>query len=701
MGVAELWHLLNPIRERKTLWELQNKTVAVDLSCWVCDTKNIQEFCPQKRLYLRNLFFRTSCLLLMGVKPVFVLEGQAPAIKKYTMARRVANIHGHTKGEASQQSQRRRSGKRSHFQGVLKHCEELLTIMGLTCIRSKGEAEAMCAHLNEIGLVDGCVSQDGDCFLYGAQIVYRNFTISPSGTDGSAGFSVDVYNLNEAKQKLQLGREKLIALALLCGCDYTPGGIRGIGRQAVVNFLDQVPDTGLISRIQGWRADPCLARFDAAHEAVTSGAECARCGHSGRQQRHEKSGCPKCPGAPSIGCVQDPDRLPLTDRIFVSELLLRKKAVADPYFPSEAVLDEYLQENQAKSSLPIDTSWRQPDLIKFIKYTGKLLKWSECYAIEKFMPLVTRWHLVHLSEGKIKKIEATKGFLKISPKIITKKRIVKGICSYEILWNDEEGFMNTIEMDDGITIDKLLTTVEPQHLVQTAYPEVVQEFLAEKEKSKKGKEKTKRKQKPSVKTVSVPCLCESKENGGCQHVNDKACQRKNATKKTVVEGYHNIEKFFSRLSISTVDNLETDINSGVSAEQYKRALTPTYQSTPKRASNKTDLRMKVLKKGIQSLVKSECTQKYKSSEESESSSLLCNCSILSDECDMCKVSGDEDMDLTSIIEDIVGRKCSPDNTVDLKQEELANNDNEDEYVPLYERLKLKLQCDLVKLSDIV
>lgn len=41
-----------------------------------------------------------------------------------------------------------------------------------------GEAEAMCAFLDSQGLVDGCITNDGDAFLYGAQIVYRNFNIN-------------------------------------------------------------------------------------------------------------------------------------------------------------------------------------------------------------------------------------------------------------------------------------------------------------------------------------------------------------------------------------------------------------------------------------------------------------------------------------------------------------------------------------------
>jgi flap endonuclease GEN len=99
---------------------------------------------------------------------------------------------------------------------MLKQCEVLLTIMGVPCVQSFGEAEALCAQLDEAGLVDGCITQDGDCFLYGARTVYRNFSISHQG---SFSYSVEEYKTADIEEKLALSRVKLIALSLLCGCD--------------------------------------------------------------------------------------------------------------------------------------------------------------------------------------------------------------------------------------------------------------------------------------------------------------------------------------------------------------------------------------------------------------------------------------------------------------------------------------------------
>lgn len=53
MGVKELWAILTPVCERKTLWDLQNKTIAIDLSAWVCDSQKIIDPNIQPRFYLR------------------------------------------------------------------------------------------------------------------------------------------------------------------------------------------------------------------------------------------------------------------------------------------------------------------------------------------------------------------------------------------------------------------------------------------------------------------------------------------------------------------------------------------------------------------------------------------------------------------------------------------------------------------------
>ena len=53
MGVKDLWNILSPISDRKPLFELQGKAIAIDLSCWVVDSQTVTDNVAQPKMYLR------------------------------------------------------------------------------------------------------------------------------------------------------------------------------------------------------------------------------------------------------------------------------------------------------------------------------------------------------------------------------------------------------------------------------------------------------------------------------------------------------------------------------------------------------------------------------------------------------------------------------------------------------------------------
>ena len=95
----------------------------------------------------------------------------------------------------------------------------------------------MCAKLNIEGLVDAVISDDSDCFCYGAITLLRNFCISSSGN----GASVEKYTIDKIKHSYNLNRDRLIIMALLLGCDFCPNGIPGIGKESIVQLLEEWP----------------------------------------------------------------------------------------------------------------------------------------------------------------------------------------------------------------------------------------------------------------------------------------------------------------------------------------------------------------------------------------------------------------------------------------------------------------------------
>uniref|UniRef100_A0A8C3KIJ6 Uncharacterized protein n=1 Tax=Calidris pygmaea TaxID=425635 RepID=A0A8C3KIJ6_9CHAR len=177
MGVTNLWQILEPVRQPVSLSSLNGKTLAVDLSLWVCEAQTVKKMIGVvTKPHLRNLFFRVSFFTSMGIKLVFVMEGEAPKLKAHTMSKRNEMRYGPSKNVGAT-----RTG-RSLFKSFLKECLELLECLGVPWVQAAGEAEAMCAYLNAKGHVDGCITNDGDVFLYGAQTVYRNFAMNAKVT---------------------------------------------------------------------------------------------------------------------------------------------------------------------------------------------------------------------------------------------------------------------------------------------------------------------------------------------------------------------------------------------------------------------------------------------------------------------------------------------------------------------------------------
>ncbi|KFO22230.1 Flap endonuclease GEN like protein 1 [Fukomys damarensis] len=115
MGVNDLWQILEPVKQHVHLRNLCGKTIAVDLSLWVCEAQSVKKMMGTVvKPHLRNLFFRVSYLMQMDIKLVFVMEGEPPNLKADVM-----NKRNHMRYGASGKTWSQKTG-RSHFKSVLR-----------------------------------------------------------------------------------------------------------------------------------------------------------------------------------------------------------------------------------------------------------------------------------------------------------------------------------------------------------------------------------------------------------------------------------------------------------------------------------------------------------------------------------------------------------------------------------------------------
>lgn len=285
-------------------------------------------------------------------------------------------------------------------------------------------------------------------------------------------------------------------MALLCGCDYCPDGIEGIGKDAVMKLFQKYKNNEILERIQSWRDND--TKYTSLEMRVEDKNVCSNCGHMGKLLSHTKSGCPVC--KMSKGCDSS---LWKDERLAIkSELSIRKKALADMNFPSQEIIKEF---KSIPSRLPdLELKWKQPNLVKFIRVFGNLLQWTEIYSFQKFLPLLTRWQVFYYKTQK-----ASAGI--VHPDYIKKKRAPKGISSYEIIWKDYEKCFECLIPDEQKKsfissnpkgVEVLWSTIEPVDLVEKTYPDLVQNFLSKQKKPKTTKKKTENKSKKTKKTKS-------------------------------------------------------------------------------------------------------------------------------------------------------------------------------------------------------
>lgn len=213
---------------------------------------------------------------------------------------------------------------------MIKEVQELLARFGIPYITAPMEAEAQCAELLKLGLVDGIITDDSDVFLFGGEKVYRNMFHEKHYVEFYSGQDID--------RELGLSRQKLIEIAQLLGSDYTEG-LKGIGP---VNAMEILAHFGDLTSFREWFVE---GQFDIS-----------------KQQNEE------------------------TFFKNLRKKMIKNNILLDNSFPDKRIDQAYLQAEVDKDKT--DFVWGTPDLDRIRTFLMSNVGWSQERVDQVLVPLI-------------------------------------------------------------------------------------------------------------------------------------------------------------------------------------------------------------------------------------------------------------------------------------------------------------------------
>lgn len=200
--------------------------------------------------HLVGLFSRTASLMQKGIKPVFVFDGKPPELKQKVHEQRNA-----IKAEAEKkfleakekmdvEEMKKYAARTSRLsKDMVEESKKLVSLLGIPFIQAPSEGEAQAAYMVKEGNGFAVGSQDFDSLIHGATRLVRNLSISGRRKSGKTSaydtVKPEIIDLSQNLNNLGIDQNQLIALAMIIGTDYNPGGIKGIGPKNALKLVKQ------------------------------------------------------------------------------------------------------------------------------------------------------------------------------------------------------------------------------------------------------------------------------------------------------------------------------------------------------------------------------------------------------------------------------------------------------------------------------
>lgn len=242
MGV-DLKDIISP--EEITFQDLRGHVIAIDAlnflyqflaSIRQYDGTPLMDSQGRVTSHLSGLLYRTVKLINLGIKPVYVFDGDAPELKKQEIERRrERKLEAKEKWEKALAEKRVEDAKKfarrtSRVTPEMKEdAKKLLGLMGVPWVQAPAEGEAQCVWLCKRGDAWAVGSQDYDSLLLGAERLLRGLTLSKSS-------KLEIIHLKKNLERIGINREQLIEMEILVGTDFNKG-VKGIGPKTALKIV--------------------------------------------------------------------------------------------------------------------------------------------------------------------------------------------------------------------------------------------------------------------------------------------------------------------------------------------------------------------------------------------------------------------------------------------------------------------------------
>ena len=199
--------------------------------------------------HLSGILYRNASFLEAGIRPVYVFDGEPPALKQRTIdARRARREQAEREykealARGDLETARSKAQQTARLEpGMVEEAKEVLQAMGIPVVQAPSEGEAQASAMVAAGTATAVGSQDFDSLLFGAPRLARNLAVSGRrklpGREAYVTVVQEVFDLKQNLDALSLTRAQLVDIGIIVGTDFNEG-LKGYGPKKALKLIKE------------------------------------------------------------------------------------------------------------------------------------------------------------------------------------------------------------------------------------------------------------------------------------------------------------------------------------------------------------------------------------------------------------------------------------------------------------------------------